>query len=323
MAPMFSIINNGEEVFVTVIIPGREPFVAGNTHPNYRAIRDALDAEPVTVTDDELADLFDVSQAVARNFTRLSDRVSVANGRVYFDGDEVDGSCERQIVRFIEEGVGDWQPLVRFMENVAANPTEHSRTQLFDWLNAHEFTITPDGRIVGYKGVHSDNNGGFVSGFSGHAIVDGEEVNGQVPNAVGSVIEMPRSEVTHDPSESCSVGLHVGTFDYARSYARGAMLKVYVNPRDVVSVPTDASGRKVRVSRYEVIQIIDAPETSALDHDPDDVTEDHGPQLDPEVEYDRGYADAQVGRGGITHDTSDWYDDGFSDGVYDREDESL
>ena len=45
------------------------------------------------------------------------------------------------------------------------------------------------------------------------------------------------------------------------------MLKVHINPRDVVSVPTDAQGEKVRVCRYRVVEIIDAPETVALEDD--------------------------------------------------------
>jgi hypothetical protein len=55
----------------------------------------------------------------------------------------------------------------------------------------------------------------------------------------------------------------VGTYDYAKRYANGALLKVHVNPRDVVSVPT-GEGEKVRVCRYVVEDIIDAPETRWL-----------------------------------------------------------
>lgn len=262
MTPMYSTINNGDEQFVTVILPGIGPRVAGNTHPNFDRIMESLTGDD-EVSTEEYERLFDTSVAVAERFTRLSDRVSVSNGHVYLDGDLQDDAITNQIVRFLDEDQGDWYPLVRFMENVAANPSEHSRTQLYDWLRAHEFTLTNEGNIVGYKGVAMRDDGSLVSCQSGRAIVDGEVVTGQIPNAVGSIVEMPRSEVTHDPATSCSTGLHVGTYDYALSWARGRMLRVDVNPRDVVSVPTHANGKKVRVCRYKVVEVIDAPLSGA------------------------------------------------------------
>jgi hypothetical protein len=67
---------------------------------------------------------------------------------------------------------------------------------------------------------------------------------------------MPRSEVVHDPSQACERGLHVSTRSYAEGYARsGALLEVHVNPRDIVSVPTDGGGEKVRVCRYKIARV--------------------------------------------------------------------
>lgn len=260
--PQYSLVSNGDEANVTVFVDG-DVLVAHSSHPNFAAIVGLLTTGEGT--SDELADLFDASIAAAKKFDRLSERVTVANGHVYLDGDEIHNSLTSAIVRFLSEGVDDWKPLVAFFENVQANPERHSREQLYDWLDAHDFTITTDGSIVGYKGVSSDGNGGWRSGFQGTAIVDGETITGHTPYAVGSTVEMPRGAVAHDPSAACSTGLHVGTYNYAHGYASGALLKVAVNPRDVVSVPTDAAGEKVRVCRLRVLEVIDAPETSVLD----------------------------------------------------------
>ncbi|MCE3285930.1 MAG: hypothetical protein K0R70_2186, partial [Steroidobacteraceae bacterium] len=186
----------------------------------------------------------------------------------YFDGDEVHGTLVDTILRFMAEGE-DFGPLVKFFENVAANPNDHSREQLYDWLLAQQrkdggVTIDEDGMLVAYKGVRRDGDGSLVSGWAGKAIVDGVEVEGHIPNKIGSVIEMPRTQVVHDPASACSRGLHVGTFAYAKGYARGALLRVSVNPRDVVSVPTEAGGEKVRVCRYVVEDIITEPVSNAL-----------------------------------------------------------
>lgn len=254
-------VHNDGESNVTVVIPGEMPLVAHSTHPNYDAIIEKCKADDT----EGLRDLFDASIAAAEKFSRLSERVTVANGIVYLDGDEVDDTLTQQIVRFINDGVDDWQPLVKFFENVQANPTEHSRTQLFDWLNRRPFTITEDGMIVGYKGVRMGEDGVYTSISTGRAIVDGEVVTGNIPNPIGSIIEMPRSEVAHDPSQACSTGLHVATRDYARGWAsNGVTLEVHVNPRDVVSVPTDGGGDKVRVCRYKVVGISDQERTEAL-----------------------------------------------------------
>jgi hypothetical protein len=269
----YSIVRNEGTVAVTVIRPGEQPLVAGTGHPNLDAI-----LEGVVKDDESVIALFDLSQTAAEKFERLSERVTVENGRLYFDGDEVDNSVATQVVRFIREGVEDYKPLVKFFENVQQNPNEHSRTQLYDWLDARDFTITNEGHIVGYKGVAVIGTQGaeggeseptiFESLRSGRALVNGEVKNGRIPQKVGDVVEMPRSQVAHDPSTACHAGLHVGTFEYASGYNRGALLEVHVNPRDVVSVPTDASGEKVRVCRYTVVGTLDAPYTSAfLDED--------------------------------------------------------
>lgn len=251
---------------ITVFVPGSEKpsYSAHNSHPNFAAIKEAA-----SKGDPGVVELFDVAETVAARFEPLTDRISVANGRVYLDGDEIHNSLTAQVVRFIEEGVDDWIPLVSFFENVQANPEPHSREQLFEWLDRRNFSINFHGDLVAYKGVEKyvDGEGNTVyrSINSGVAIVDGEKVNGRVPNAIGSVIEIPRSLVHHDPSVGCSTGLHVGTHEYASGWARGALLKVTVNPRDVVSVPTDCNAAKVRVCRYFVEDVIEQEITSAFD----------------------------------------------------------
>lgn len=247
------------------VYAGQNVICVNGDHPHYDdLLTAALNGEPV----EKLVDLADLSGAVERRFERLSERVTVEHGRVYFDGDEVRSAITEHIVRCLNEpDAGDWRPLVLFMENIAANPNTHSREQAYDWLAAHDFTVTRDGKIVGYKGVHPGEGGRWQSGFSGTALVNGVEHTGRIPQGVGDVVEMPRSRVAHNPSAACSTGLHVGTFEYAKAYAQGALLRVLVDPRDVVSVPTDAHGEKVRVCRYRIDAVIDAPETRAVAYD--------------------------------------------------------
>src|SRR5690606_6818039 len=132
-------------------------------------------------------------------------------------------------------------------------PDKRSREQLFTWLQSHEFTITEEGDILGYKGVrltHDEN--GFTSISTGTAYVDGKMHTGAIPNPIGAVVSMPRAQVQNDPNVACHVGLHVGDWSYASGFAQGAVLEVHVNPRDVVSIPHDSSQRKMRCCKYKV-----------------------------------------------------------------------
>jgi hypothetical protein len=251
--------GSGQESIVVFDPDTAEPYVATVDHPNWEAILEAVDAE-----DWAAFDLFDVTKVIEKKFRSLSERVSVRDGRVYLDGDEVNNVLTQQIVRFLDEGAG-FEPLVKFYDRLAQNPNQESVDQLYRWLQSHDFTITDEGKIIGYKGVESDGKGGYQSIKAGTAIVNGEEVTGKIPNNLGFVVEMPRSSVTFDPDLTCSYGLHVGTWDYASDWGRnGAVLKVLVDPRDVVSVPSDHGGAKLRTCRYTVLEVITEKVDSAL-----------------------------------------------------------
>ena len=263
----YSLISNDGGSNITVF-SGGQMFAATDQHPNWDAIvRGAM------ANDENVIELFDVGQTAQARFERLSDRVTVKNGTVYLDSEPVHNALTEQVVRFIRQGVEDFQPLINFFEKIESNPQDHSREQLFEWLNVHDFTILPNGNFVGYKGV-AVNNDEYFSISHGTAISNGVEYTGAIPNPLGAIVEMPRGEVQHDPSVGCHKGLHVGTWDYASSFARGAVLKVEVNPRDVVSVPTDCGFAKLRTCRYTVLEVIDAPVSDALDMDYDDEIDD-------------------------------------------------
>lgn len=259
----YSLVRTNGEAFLTVFPETGDPLPARNDHPNW----DKLVAG-VLADDESVLDLFDIGKSIVKRLDRLSERVSIYGGTIYFDNDPIDNALSQQILRFIDEDEEDWEPLVDFFEKLMTNPIEHSREQLYQFMLNNKITITEDGDIVFYKGVKvqtdEDGNKQYLSSSAGHAYVDGEEVNGVVPNSIGSVIEMPRSEVAHDPSAACSTGLHCATFEFAQNFCVGAVLEIHVNPRDVVSVPNNSHSNKVRVCRYYVVKQIDQPYTTAV-----------------------------------------------------------
>lgn len=266
----FALVKTGEdESAITVFLPGRDPLHARSDNPRFEAIVQALAVEGES-DEQAIIGLFDPGIAAQAKFEPLSERISVRNGRLYIDGDEADSALAQQVLRFVKAGE-DFKPLVRFFEKLLTNPLEHSREQLFDWVRAHdEISVSESGDLICFKGVVSDGEGGYTSSNEGWATVNGqpfgtEEEPVRIPNAPGDAVEMPRSDVVHDPNQGCHQGLHVSTFRFAESFVgwRGSrddgseVFEVHVNPRDVVSVPNGAT--KIRCCRYRVIAPASGP----------------------------------------------------------------
>lgn len=256
-------------------------YSADSFHPFWTEIIDGL-----KTGDPSVWDKFDVAGGIMRSFQQVTDRVAWDGESVLWDGDPVHDVLADQLARALKAGDSDtYLALARFWEKLASNPSDHSREQAYNWLASHDFQITLDGDVVGYKGVYAsevdakvfrstatssvnDKPSGYVNGKP-------VEANSTIPQSVGDVVTMPRGEVEHNPSLTCSRGLHVGDYSYARGYGN-TVLEVVVNPMDIVSVPTDAGGRKVRVCKYTIARVVDketfAPAKTVL-HDENDVAE--------------------------------------------------
>lgn len=253
MSVTYSIFENEDMKGATIIVDG-EPFTITSTHVSWDAIIDGLIRS--TLTADEISGLINPITGISNAFRRISERVSITpNGAITFDGDPQDSALTDHILRIVtaKDGgnrVEEYTALANLLENLSNNPSEDSKDHFYHFVRTHKMTITPDGYLIAYKGVNSDG----TSIHAGYGIVDGTEYeHSNLPNAVGSIVEIPRSMVDGNRDASCSVGLHVGSYEYASSFAE-RLLTVKVNPRDVVAVPSDHSNAKVRVTRYEVIE---------------------------------------------------------------------
>lgn len=249
MSINYKLLESGDDAFLTVYVPGVGPLLASReSHTNFDELVTAAQWG-----NDDIEVLFDVGRAIEKKFTNVvNGRVAIRDGQVFFDDDEMDNSITEAILRFHAEAL-DFTPLVKFMENVMANPQVESRDQFYRWLEHYNFPIDDNGCIVAYKGVRTNTDGTYTSIRRGTAFTNDVEHTGYIPNAVGDVVTMPRSGVDFDPNAACSAGLHAGTYEYAKEFSHGAVMHVAINPRDVVSVPHDSSSQKVRVCRYEVI----------------------------------------------------------------------
>lgn len=292
----YSLVRDTHGESLTIVYSDGETSVVPSTHPKFSAVRDLVldpDTSLKDLDEDKIRNMLDIVTSVGSRLKSLSDRVRVSGNKILFDGDILDNTLADHILRLIEnDDDNGYRPLVNFLEKVQTNPSERSRESLYSWLKDRSFTITPDGDFLAYKGVKVED-GVSLSIHSGKAFVNGEVIEGYIPNPVGAVIEMPRSKVQENTSIGCSTGLHAGTWGYASGFSRGRILTVSINPRDVVSVPTDCDAQKLRVSRYVVLnettESYTQPtyyESSDYDEEDDDYYEEDDVWGDGEDEYE-------------------------------------
>jgi hypothetical protein len=155
--------------------------------------------------------------------------------------------------------------LEKFWENLKLNPSYNSVRELYDFLSYKELPITEDGCFIAYRGLRND----FFSVYGNTStqvikgLVDSE---GRIYNGVGEEIEVARNCVDDDRDNSCSFGVHAGSYEYAKDWSRGRLVAVKINPKDVVSVPKDFQCQKLRCCAYTVIaEIKQEIESPAVD----------------------------------------------------------
>ena len=253
MALMYKIFSSANEGSgATVIFSDGTIQQIAQDNANYGRVVGILTSTPVDEIDEAaLLELLIPALSVGKNLNRLSERVAFDGSNILFDGDVVADAIAEHILRIVKEGGNpdSYKALVAFMEKLYTNPSESSRNSLYDFIVRHNITIDPDGDFYAYKGVKAD----LGSVWEGFGIVDGVSMNGSLPNKPGSILEIPRSKVNADNAIGCGTGLHAGTYAYAEGWARGVLLLVKINPRDVVSVPSCSSYQKLRTCRYKVI----------------------------------------------------------------------
>jgi hypothetical protein len=203
-------------------------------HINYKMILEILPH----ATEDELLEVVDVEKAVAAFSDGL---VEIKYGQVTYEGEVVHGSISKRILEFMSKGL-PFQPLVNFLNNLMENPSMQSQKELYDFLEHEHLPITEDGHFLAYKAVRSDFKDKYAGKFD---------------NSVGQICSMQRAKVDDNRSRGCSDGLHAGALNYVATYgnvdAGDKIVIVKINPKDVVSVPSDCNCEKLRTCRYEVV----------------------------------------------------------------------
>ena len=231
---------------ITVFWEGK-PYTVRNDNANFGELRRALfDARY-----EDVGQYLDIKKQV-EDF--VDGNVEVKEEVVYFHGHALHGVVVDKLLEMLRGGLKDSSPLVNYITRLMENPSSNSVEELYTFLGYKSLPITPDGKILGYKGVQDD----FYSntGNADTLVVQGQtNERHQIFNGVGETIEVARRSVDDNKDNHCSYGLHIGSYDYASGWSgsSGKLLLVEFDPQDAVSVPDDSSFQKLRVCKYKVV----------------------------------------------------------------------
>lgn len=161
------------------------------------------------------------------------------DGELFYYGVHLTSTIAKRIEKDAAEGTLD-DRYIKFLVRLLRNPSAKSVEMLYDFMQANDIDILPDGRIKCFRGVTQLPDGSCVDYHSG-----------KVPQYEGCFISMPRNFVEDNPEVACSHGLHCASAEYAKGY--GVLTEVAVDPADVVSVPYDYNFAKCRCCRFEIL----------------------------------------------------------------------
>lgn len=223
-----------------VVVIDNKPHTISKTHITYQKVLDAIKANDWETVKDTIE-----PKKVVLNYGQGN--ISIQGETLYWKDKELHTSLTKRMIAMLQEGF-PIEPLVAFMENLMQNPSKRAVDELYGFLEKNSLPITPDGHFLAYKKVRAN----YMDCHTG-----------TMDNSVGNVVEMERNEVDDNKDRTCSSGLHFCSKDYLAHFSGDRTVIVKINPRDVVSIPSDYDNSKGRACRYEVIGEIDKEKADA------------------------------------------------------------
>jgi len=227
------------------IVVDNQSYTIGYDHPNYLAIKECVNNND----SENIVSLMDIPSAI-ENYAE--GKVSVTNGILRYEDEEIHNTLTERIMSMMRDGFA-FEPMIKFLANVLENHSNRAVQELYTFLENKNLPITEDGCFLAYKAVTSDYKDKWTR---------------QIDNSIGETVSMQRRKVNDDCGTGCADGLHCGAIEYVEGYRSehngDRVVIVKVNPKDVVSVPTDSGCQKVRTCEYQVIADYEGPLQSLL-----------------------------------------------------------
>lgn len=231
--------------YATAYVKGK-PYTVHGDHPNFDKIISVLYSNDHTGVEK----LFDVVKALNVVRRGVGEQhgsgieFDVRTGRITYLGQPIGGVIVDRLLEL--QRAGHAKPadkLLKFLENLYQNTSKQVIDRLYTFLEKGEMPITEDGYFLAYKKIRTDWT---------------DVHSGTMDNSVGKLVQMPRQAVDDNDDRTCSTGLHFCSYSYLQSFSGERIVLLKINPKDVVSIPTDYNDAKGRCCEYLVIEEITA-----------------------------------------------------------------
>lgn len=220
---------------IVMVVDGTQYTLNSETHMNYAKIVESLKAEDW----DEVVKLIDIKKSLEDYSRGL---ISIVNGEVKYDNETFHNALADRLVDMYSEGF-PIDPMIMLIENLMENPSKTSVDEFYLFMENNSLPITPDGYFLAYKKVREDYTDIHTATIS---------------NKVGEKPSMRRNQVDDQRHNTCSEGYHFCSLSYlpkfgSHSSDNDRVMILKINPRDVVSIPSDYNNAKGRCCVYEVV----------------------------------------------------------------------
>lgn len=238
--PAIVVLNDS----LIIINTNSQTFTYYNDHENFSEIKEIASqiVKTSSCTEKQFSNLKSFSSIKEKLITWGNGYISVINSQIYYKDELIDNVLSKFILHLIDKKDKTLQYWCNFLDTIQNCSSSHVYDRLFLFISQNDLSISKDGKsIYAWKVVTPDYKDKYTR---------------TIDNSVGQYVSMPRNRVTIDNNISCSSGLHVASLDYLRScyaYSGDQLVVVKVNIEDIVSIPNDYEGSKIRVSAYTVV----------------------------------------------------------------------
>lgn len=218
-----------------VIVKDDEPLIISRDNPNFPLIAKALEAEEYS----KAYDLINIKKTIERF---VNGKIEIKeDGTAYYNGNiPITNMSEiADIIDMVSRGEREKAAETsRFLERVMKNPSNNVVNRIYDFCKHNDVSIDDNGYIICFKRVNGDYTDCYSQTFD---------------NSPGNIVSVTRNQVDEDPDKTCSYGLHVCSKSYLQYYYGDRIIRVRVDPADIVAIPRDYNDSKVRCCEYYVI----------------------------------------------------------------------
>lgn len=266
---------------IVMILNGSAATVSPS-HIYFKRTKEALQAGDFA----GIESLYNVSETVKQ---ATNGEIDFSSNDIKVSGESTKYAIAERILNGLQAGE-NMNKFKLFMANCHLNPSKLAIEELYQFLENCDLPITDDGCFLAFKKIRYD----FFDLYSRTVphytpdhltkIAAGPELLDGYYGARGEVslsyvdeagirhlqIAMPRDNVDSNRDCTCSSGLHFCSKTYLPHFgpdhtgedARVKIVIVKINPKDVVSIPSDYNLAKGRASSYVIMEVLqEDPET--------------------------------------------------------------